>query len=106
MISAWIWEGNLRPFLEMVALLVKCPFDADNWTAIQYGVRDTDNDADKRYTYPLLGEPELLVEVAAEPGASTIMVYLSSEAILTAELRAQITTLINVCQNYSVVVRY
>lgn len=50
----WIYEGNLKPFVEQIAVLAEYAFDDNDWIAIEYGVRDTDTNMDKWFDYPFL----------------------------------------------------
>jgi len=100
--SNWIFERNLRPFVEMVARLADYSFDANDWIAVSHGVRDTDQEADRWFTYSFEGAGQLQLEAAIDPGTSVVHVRVRGGDHLAGELQAQLDLLIDVCQTYTV----
>ena len=101
-VDDWIFAENLKPFVEMLAHAANCPLDDDDWTAISYGVRDSNGDEEKWYTYPLEGQPRLHLELAAMPGSAVVSVRIRGPQDSPPELPAQIELLVVMCQTYSI----
>lgn len=64
----WIWRGNLLPFVETIADLVRYRLDDSGLTA---GVESSDADNDLWFTFVLDGQPRVEMHFAGtdEPGA-------------------------------------
>lgn len=100
-VSDWIFEENLKPFVEMVAFTVGAEFDDNiDWVAISYGIPGTDDDAGQWFEYSFMGTTRLDLALARSPGATVISVRLDSEQEQP-ELRAKLEMLIMVCQDYT-----
>ena len=44
MVSDWIWEENLRPFLEVTSWLAGYEFDDPDWDAVTVGLAQADRE--------------------------------------------------------------
>lgn len=77
MVGNWLFEENLKPFVELLAQLVGYTlYDEDyDWVAIVYGSEDTDEDADKWYTHPFAGADSRALELARNPGSAVISAW-------------------------------
>jgi hypothetical protein len=75
-VSGWIWDENLRPFLEVISQLAGYAFDDLDWDAISWGVAEAEQNGDphrfKWFDYNLgdvvlrIAESGPRVEVEAE----------------------------------------
>jgi hypothetical protein len=101
-VAGWIFEENLRPFVEMVAYVAGYVFDEDDWTAIHFGVQDTDSERGPWLTYPFTGRMPLTLKAAKESGAGIVSFDLDSEAGLAPEVEAQLDLLFLVCETCEV----
>jgi hypothetical protein len=106
-VEDWIFAENLQPFVEVLAFLAGYPQydDEYDWVAIEYGIKDTDADEDKWYTYPLAGTRPLTLHVARELGSHVVSVRVSSDAAIAADLAAQLRLLVMLCQDYGIAER-
>jgi hypothetical protein len=88
----WVLEDNLRPFLTAVGWIVGYPFDPDDWTAISFGVRETDQEAGRWYAYEFAGRHRAMLSLARDPGSCVVHVRvgvpseLESQVNLAAEI--------------------
>jgi hypothetical protein len=102
-VDTWIFEENLQPFVELLAFLAGYTlYDAEyDGVAIEYGIKATDKDEGKWYTYALAGTRALERHLARNSGSSVVSVRVTSDAAITAELAAQLDLLAMVCQLYT-----
>jgi hypothetical protein len=101
-VEGWIFAENLQPFAELLAFLAGYTlYDVEyDGVALEYGVKDTDVDAGKWYTYAFAGTHPLTLHVAQDEGSNVVHVRVTSEAAITADLAAQLDLLGMVCQDY------
>ncbi|MEV7525409.1 hypothetical protein [Streptomyces sp. NPDC091371] len=94
-IAGWIWERNLRSFLELLSHYVGYDFDATDWDAVELGIEETDDErADGWYSYVLVGEErEVEVRLARSVGGDEVSVAVNGS--LSAELRVRADTLVS-----------
>ncbi|MER7734582.1 hypothetical protein ABTX80_27185 [Streptomyces erythrochromogenes] len=94
-VGGWIWERNLRPFLELLSHYVGYAFDASDWETVARAVGETDDErADGWYTYPLAGETgRAEVRLARCAGGDEVRVTVHGP--LTADLRLRADTLLS-----------
>jgi hypothetical protein len=64
-VEGWIFAENLRPFVEVLASLAGYALydEQYDWVAIEDGLKDTDADEEKWYTYPLAGVRPLTLRI-------------------------------------------
>lgn len=107
MVADWLFEDNLRPFVELLAQLAGYTlYDEDyDWLAIEYGMQDTNEDADKWYTYPFAGADPAVFELARNPGSDVVSIRVRGEQGIRPELAAQLDVLFAVCQDYTLLPR-
>lgn len=74
MTSSWIFEDNLLPFLTALGWIVDYDFDDNDWTAVYFGVRDTDCETKRWYDYDFSGASVASIKFARDPGSSVIFV--------------------------------
>ena len=91
----WIFEHNLRAWLEIVARALGSDFDSDDWDAVRFGIKVTNVENDSWYDYPL-GAAH--VRVALDPGSSVIAVAVDGADQLT----DQIAMVTSIAQTYTV----
>jgi hypothetical protein len=96
--NTWIYEDNLRAWLELVAGIVGYKFDELDWDAVRAGVADTDSEAERCYEYPL-GKSGTRVELAAEPGTSVIAVRTIGA---TSAIQARFELVTSIAQSYRI----
>jgi len=101
-VEGWIFAENLRPFAKLLAFRAGYTLYDQEYAgvALEYGVKDTDVDAGKWYTYAFAGTQPLTLHVAQDEGSSVVHVRVTSEAAITADLAAQLDLLVMVCQDY------
>ena len=64
----WVWESNVRRFVEWVARWTNYSFDDSDWQAIETALPETDAwGAHRWYDYPISGEPMLILHFARDP---------------------------------------
>ena len=95
-VGNWVFEDALKPFVEMAAFYAHCKLDDDDWTAIAYGLQDSDADEDKWFRYYLEGPEPLYLELAIAPGSQVVMLRARGNEALSRELQV----LVDVCQTY------
>jgi hypothetical protein len=103
-VGGWIFAENVQPFVELLAFLAGYTLydKAYDWVAIEYGIKDTDEETDKWYSYSFAGTRPLVLELARNIGSSVVSVRVTSDAAITAQLAAQLDLLVLVCQDYAV----
>ncbi len=71
MISNWIYEENLLPFLEVLANISDYKFNSDDWVTIEYGIKNTNTDAnpERWFDYSFGGTS---FSVGKDQGASVV----------------------------------
>ena len=95
----WIFEENLRPWLEVLSQIVGYEFDDLDWDAVRGGITGTDVERSLWYEYPL-GENSR-VGVAHDPGTAVVMV----RASLSAAAAERVKVAILISQSYRLVSR-
>ena len=89
--SGWIFEENLRPFLEVLSRFVGYSLDEDDWTAISHGVKDTFAEKGLWYDYSFLGACTAYLKVAHdEPGTGAIVLQVNVPQALRPKVEATI----------------
>jgi hypothetical protein len=73
-VADWIIEENLRPFLTALGWFVGYDFDEDDWTAIRYGIKGTEQDADRWFDYEFAGQHRAYLWLASDTGTSILHV--------------------------------
>ncbi|WP_431917450.1 DUF6881 domain-containing protein [Amycolatopsis tucumanensis] len=92
-VRGWVFGTNVHKFLEHLSSWIGYEFDELDWQAIEQALPATDAErADGWYDYPLAGQPQLSVSLAADPGASPVLVRVVGE--MDAVLVARIDTLL------------
>ncbi|MFI9255197.1 hypothetical protein [Streptomyces sp. NPDC053069] len=94
-VGGWIWERNLRSFLELLSRYVGYGFDATDWETVALAVEATDDDqADGWYSYILVGKKqEVEVRLARSVGGDEVSVIVNGP--LTPELEVRADTLLS-----------
>ena len=102
--GGWIFDKNLQSFVEVLAFLAGYAlYDEDyDWVAIEYGVKATDEDANKWYTYAFAGTRPLEFDLACNVGSSVVSVRVRSDSGIPADLAAQLNLLVLLCQSYTI----
>ena len=54
--ETWIDEDNLNPVLTAIGWICDYNFDANDWTAVEFGVKGVDEDENIWFDYPLVGK--------------------------------------------------
>ncbi|MEM7762452.1 MAG: hypothetical protein AAF290_00100 [Pseudomonadota bacterium] len=83
-VGGWVLEGNVRPFIDILASLVNYDLDEGEWDYIRYGLDDTDSDAEPPawMRLRLAGSEAIDFRIAREGGTSIVMVELSVPSAL------------------------
>jgi hypothetical protein len=90
MVAGWIFEWNLRPFLEIAARRVGYGFGQDDWNAIHLALPVTDHEHDRWYEYEFGGPHPIRIRLAEDPGSSVVFVEVSCDPDTENELRVVI----------------
>ncbi len=99
MVANWIFrDTNLVAFLESVAALSGYDLLPDEISAIEYGVRVTDQERDQWYQYAFAGKSPVSLSIAADPG--TDIVHIRAEC--SDDFKPTIEALLFVFQEYQV----
>ncbi|MEU6310642.1 hypothetical protein [Streptomyces sp. NPDC047014] len=93
-VGGWIWDCNLRSFLELLSHYVGYEFDATDWETVALAVKATDDERpDGWYAYPLVGQDQQVeVRLARAVGGDELMVAV--KGTLTPELEVRADTLL------------
>jgi hypothetical protein len=95
-VGDWIFDDTVKPFVAMAAVYTHCTLDEDDWTAVEQGVQDSDEDEGKWFYFYLEGTEPLYLELARSPGSRVVLVRARGNAALGHELQV----LMDVCQTY------
>ena len=68
----WVFEENLKPWLEIVSTVLGYDFDESDWIAVSAGIAESDSERSSWYEYQL-GRVPLRVGLAREPRATVVM---------------------------------
>src|SRR5262245_42665133 len=96
MIKDWICEENLNPFLEIIAGHAGYGFGPDDWTAIRFGIQDTDEERGRWYEYEFPASQPMRLRLARDPGSSVLFVCTESDA----ETERTIQEVFRIAQRY------
>ena len=103
--ETWIYAENLKAFVRLLTYLAGYTLYDENyeWLAIENGLKVTDANDGRWYTFPIEGKWRLTLDLALDPDSSyETYIRVTSENDLDPELRAQLDLLISICQDYSV----
>ena len=75
----WIRQENLIPVLSLLAELAHYRFDPDDIAAVEHGIENTDDEANRWFEYPLHGEQSLEVQLALD-SESPIVLHIRVQA--------------------------
>lgn len=87
-INTWIWQNNLRLFLERLSALIGYGFDSWDWDAIRFGIRDTDIKQDRWYEYELSGKPPVVLAFADAEDRKRLSVKVATEERVAVRIEA------------------
>ena len=94
----WVFEGNLRAFMDGLAHAVGYEFDDRDWTAVEHALFKGE-DADERVLdYPLEGHAVARLRLLFEPGDSAVCFELRADPATIAQAR----TLTYLAQSYDI----
>jgi hypothetical protein len=95
MIKNWIYEPNLRAFVELIKDLLEYDLDDDERNAIISGVRDSDAEEDRWYDYPFQGRQTATVSFGRDVNTEIVQIRVNAEqAVLD-----KVEVLVMVCQS-------
>ena len=95
----WVFDDNLRPFLEALGNAVGYRFDDDDWTAVeQHVLKGGSSGEDHVLDYPLKGSKEAKLRLLYEPGGSVVSFQLWCDPETVAQARA----LVFLAQSYDI----
>jgi hypothetical protein len=96
MIRNWILEINLPAFLDMLATIVEYDFTPDEWNAVRFGVRETNDEQGHWYEYEFAGASRAHFKLARSSGSSIITLHLESDA----ETESRVEVVVLIAQRY------
>lgn len=85
--NVWVYEANLRPFLTVLGWVVGYSFDADDWAAISFGVRETDAGQDRWFGYEFVGRDRAVLRLGIDPGTAVVHVDVAVRPELGPQVR-------------------
>lgn len=86
----WVWDSNVRRFIEWTSRWTGYDFDESDWQAIETGLRSTDADDPNRwFEYPLDGDPRLNLQLAINEGAAPVSIRVKGNADQTLAVRIE-----------------
>ena len=94
----WIFEENLRAWLEIVAGIVGYAFEAEDWDAVHFGLTGTDSEEGRWYRYPF-GETGVCAALARDPGTAVVACELDG---VLAHQRDLVALAVSIAQQYQV----
>ncbi|MEH2199429.1 hypothetical protein [Nostoc sp.] len=93
----WIFDNNLKPFFEILAMFCSCKIDQDDLDTIYSEVKKTDYEKDVWFEYEYSEGLEL--KVAQDIGSSVIFV----DVLADEGLKAKIAVAIEILQIYRLI---
>ena len=72
LLSYWILENDLIPFIELLSEASNYSFDENDETAIQLGVKETDYETELWYEYSLETDSEIKLKLAKDLGTDVV----------------------------------
>lgn len=96
MIPNWIFDYNLKPFLEILARFCIYEIDDGDWDAIYSGSKKTDFEQDIWFEYEYTGSLPVKFSVAQDIGCSVIFVDVQAKE----EVQAKVAVAIEILQFY------
>ena len=72
MTGSWIWETNLAPFLEMLAMVARYDLTPEELEAIKNGTEGTDIEAGQWAEWQLAGAHAVTLHLAADAGTDVV----------------------------------
>ncbi|WP_438025639.1 hypothetical protein [Sorangium sp. So ce233] len=99
--TCWIFEQNLRPWLEIVGRIIGVEFDDDDWHAVGAGVVGTESEEDRWYEYPL-GHRPVTIRLALEVGTEVVALSLDG---LSEQQEELVGLAVSIAQSYRLVAR-
>jgi len=72
--STWLFDDNLRAFLTVLSWEAQYDIAPEEYTTIEYGVRDTDAEENRWYEYEFAGRNRVVFSLATDPGTSVVHV--------------------------------
>jgi hypothetical protein len=79
MVENWIFEKNLKPFVEIVSRYASYQFDADDWIGISSGIAETDQERDRWFDYDFTAGRPVRLRFARDPGSSVLFIRASCD---------------------------
>lgn len=73
----WIYIENAMSFLDLCSSRIGYHFDELDAGAVRHGLAATDYENDHWFDYPLVGDREVLIRLAQDPGSSVVFIDLS-----------------------------
>ena len=100
--AGWVWPSNVFVLMTYLSGFIGYPFDDSDWLAIELALPETDAGApDGFYEYPLVGQPQLVVQLARNVGADPVAVRVTGpmDPILEARVDTLVAVLAEVADN-------
>jgi hypothetical protein len=101
-VQTWVWPENLRAFAEMLSHWTEYQFDDADWAGLAHGVDESDSDAEKWFSYPIVGHPALEIAVARNVGAEPINVRVLAVEGVSDDVRARISAAAAIFNSYRI----
>ena len=101
-VETWVWPENLRAFVATLSRWVEYRFDDADWAGLAHGVEESDSDAEKWFSYPIVGHPALEIAVARDLGAEPIFVRVLAVEGVSDDLRARISAAAEIFNSYRI----
>lgn len=79
MVTDWIFEESLKPFLETLAFLVNYRFDESDWIAFEIGILETNDETNHWFNYRLMGDYDLEVKIALDKDSGVVLFQIQSD---------------------------
>ena len=101
MCGSWMLVENIRPFLEIIAGLVGTEVDGWDWDAIALGLKDTDHELGRWFSYQFTGaRGSISLRLALESGTSLFFATVESDNAT----EAKCDVVVNILQHYRLTV--
>ena len=98
--SNWVWSSNVNPLVETLSYWIGYAYDSSDAGAIEHGLQTSDNERDEWFSYPLVGQPALSVELAQDPNADPVSVRIWPPDTVSADLTARIEATLHIFNDY------
>jgi hypothetical protein len=90
LITDWILEQNLRPFIAFVAACLGCEFSREQWQEIRQAVAESDARAGRWHESELAGAHTSMISFARQADSGAVLIRLDTDEKTALRVQAAI----------------